>query len=62
MRAELTRLGIEDCELLWQIGEKNRALADELCTNVMRSFDDYTLDVAVFEENHRRILDAADAL
>ena len=62
MRAEATRMGVEDCELLWQIAETNQEKADALCHAVMRGFDDYTLDIDAFEENHRRILETADAL
>ncbi|MBQ8600276.1 MAG: DUF4091 domain-containing protein [Clostridia bacterium] len=62
IRAEQMRAGLEDCELLLAIAEKDPAKADELCTNVMCAFDDYTTDVLKFEENYRCILNTADQL
>lgn len=62
IRAEQMRAGLEDCELLLAIAKKDKAKADALCTNVMRAFDDYTTDIAAFEENYLKLLQAADEL
>ena len=56
------RTGCEDCELLWMIADADKDKADELCTKVMQSFNEYTTDVNAFEENYIRILETADEL
>ena len=62
VRAERMRTGCEDCELLWMIADADKDKADELCTKVMQSFNEYTTDVNAFEENYIRILENADEL
>lgn len=62
MRLESMRMGIEECELLWLLEKENKELADKLCRNVLRGFDDYELDVGRFEENYIALLNAADIL
>jgi len=62
LRAELMRSGVEDCNLLWMVSDKDKAKADELCLNVMRAFDDYETDIAAFEANYIKLLEAADNL
>jgi len=62
IRAEQMRLGCEDCELLWMVEKADKRKADTLCKTVMRAFDDYTVDVDVFEANYRALLCAADQL
>jgi len=62
IRAEQMRLGVEDCELLWMLEKADKAKADALCENVMRRFDDYTVDPLAFEANYIKLLNAADAI
>jgi len=62
VRAERMRTGAEDCELLHMIADKDKAKADALCTNVLKSFDEYTTDVKAFDANYIKLLEAADAL
>ncbi|GHU34286.1 hypothetical protein FACS1894105_00800 [Clostridia bacterium] len=59
-RAEMMRLGCEDFELLWIVAKRNPGEADILCKNVMRAFDDYSLDIKAFDENYVNLLNAAD--
>ena len=61
VRAERMRTGAEDCELLFMIADKNKAIADALCANVLTSFDEYSTDVKVFDANYIKLLEAADA-
>ena len=62
VRAERMRTGCEDCELLWMIADADKAKADELCTNVVQSFNEYTTDVVAFEDNYIQMLETADEL
>ena len=62
VRAERMRTGAEDCELLHMIADKDKVKADALCANVLKSFDEYSTDVNVFDANYIRLLEAADAL
>jgi hypothetical protein len=60
VRAERIRTGAEDCELLYMIADKDKAKADAICAVVLRSFDEYTTDVKVFDANYIYLLEAAD--
>ena len=51
--------GIEDYELLRQVGGRDPKLADEICTQLVRGFTDYDATVKGFEAAHRRLLEAA---
>jgi len=62
VRAERMRCGIEDCELLWMIADKDKNKADALCDHVMQAFDQFTTDVPQFEKNYEAILEAVDAI
>jgi len=62
IRAEQMRMGAEDCELLYWIAQRDRALADDLCAGAFTSFNDYVADPAAFERNYVRLLEAADGL
>ncbi|MBP3323372.1 MAG: DUF4091 domain-containing protein [Clostridia bacterium] len=59
-RSEMTRMGAEDCELLWMLEKENKAKADEICAKVMRRFDDYETDVNLFDANRAELLKALD--
>lgn len=59
MRFEAMREGLEDYELLLQVAEKDRKLADRITRQVFRGFADYTEDVGVFRKAHARLLRAA---
>ena len=61
VRFEAMGSGIEDYELLRQIGERDEALADELCTSLVRTFTDYDAKVDTFDAVHRRLLEEASA-
>ncbi|OME85251.1 hypothetical protein BK120_12100 [Paenibacillus sp. FSL A5-0031] len=59
MRLESMRMGIEDYELLQQIAQADRKIADELVNSCMRSFTEANTDAAAFQQVHRRLLEAA---
>jgi len=62
IRAEAMRLGAEDFELLRLIAARDQAKADVLCQSVLRSFDDYTTDIALFEKTYESILHTLDQI
>nr|MDD6335281.1 DUF4091 domain-containing protein [bacterium] len=62
VRAERMRAGAEDCEMLYMIDDADHDKAMEICFGALRAFDDYTTDVAVFEQNYIRLLEACDAV
>ena len=51
--------GIEDYELLREIGQRDEKLADDLCARLVRSFTDYDATVTGFEKVHLELLEAA---
>jgi hypothetical protein len=59
VRFEAMGAGIEDYELLRQVGGRDPKLADEICTQLVRGFTDYDATVKGFEAAHRRLLEAA---
>lgn len=59
MRLESMRMGIEDYELLQQIAQVDRKIADELVNSCMTSFTETNNDAAAFQQVHRRLLEAA---
>jgi hypothetical protein len=59
VRFEAMGAGIEDYELLRQIGARNPKLADEICARMVRAFTDYDATVNGFDAAHRRLLEAA---
>jgi len=59
VRAERMRAGCEDCELLWQVHDRDPARAQALCQAALQGFDAYTKDVAVFEKAALALLQAA---
>lgn len=58
MRAEVSRCGAEDYELLRALAERNRPAADAICRAVFRAFDDCDNAPEAFEDAHSRLLDA----
>jgi len=58
MRLEAERESAEEYELLRTLAEKDKALADDICQTVFRSFKDVEYDVRVFDANRRRLLEA----
>lgn len=52
-------MGIEDYELLQQIAQADRKIADELVNSCMTSFTEANTDAAAFQQVHRRLLEAA---
>ena len=51
--------GIEDYELLRLVAEKDEKLADEICSQLVRTFTDYDATVKGFERAHLQLLEAA---
>ena len=58
MRAEVSRCGAEDYELLRALAGKDKAAADAICRTVFRAFDDCDNTPSAFEEAHSRLLAA----
>jgi hypothetical protein len=51
--------GIEDYELLRVVAERDEKLADEICSQLVRTFTDYDATVAGFDAAHLKLLEAA---
>jgi hypothetical protein len=58
-RFEAEAMGAEDFELLKIVAASNPDRADEICQSCFRAFRDYSEDVAVFDEAHKALLEAA---
>ena len=58
MRAEVSRCGAEDYELLRALAEKDRSAADAICSAMLRAFDDCDNAPDAFDAAHDRLLDA----
>jgi hypothetical protein len=58
IRFEAMRDGIEDYELLTLLAQKDPALAREISGAIIRDFDQYELDPAVFRRARRRLLES----
>lgn len=58
MRAELSRGGTEDHELLKALAEKDKSLADSICSTVFRAFDDCDNDAQAFDSLHDKLIEA----
>lgn len=58
VRLEAERESAEEYELLRALAAKDKALADEICESVFRSFGDVEYDVAAFTAAKRRLLAA----
>ncbi len=58
IRLEAERESAEEYELLKALAAKDKALADEICASVFRSFKDVEYDVAAFTAAKRRLLGA----
>jgi hypothetical protein len=59
VRFEAMGAGIEDYELLRAVAARDERLADEIGTQLVRTFTDYDSSTAGFEAAHRRLLEAA---
>ncbi|RPI27583.1 MAG: DUF4091 domain-containing protein [Acidobacteria bacterium] len=59
VRFEAMSAGIEDYELLRLVGRRDEKLADEICTQLVRTFTNYDSTVAGFDAAHRRLLEEA---
>lgn len=62
IRMEAQRESAEEYELLRKLAETNKPLADEICHAVFRSFCDVEYNIAKFEANRRRLIEAVSAL
>ncbi|MBM4088019.1 MAG: DUF4091 domain-containing protein [Planctomycetes bacterium] len=60
IRHEAMRDGVEDCELLSVLAERDPAKAAALAERVVASFTDYVRDAATFRQVRRELLDALD--
>lgn len=58
MRGENERASAEEYELLTRLAASDKALADEICASVFRSFCEVEYDTGVFTRNLRRLLAA----
>ncbi len=61
IRLEAQRESAEEYELLRKLAETNKPLADEICETVFRSFCDVEYNIAKFEANRRRLIEAVSA-
>jgi len=59
VRFEAMGAGIEDYELLRVVAARDEKLADEICTQLVRTFTDYNVRVDAFNAAHLRLLEAA---
>lgn len=59
VRFEAMAAGIEDYELLRIVADRDEKLADEICSQLVRTFTDYDATVKGFNTAHRRLLEAA---
>jgi hypothetical protein len=59
VRFEAMAAGIEDYELLRVVAERDEKLADEICSQLVRTFTDYDATVDGFAGAHLRLLEAA---
>jgi len=59
VRFEAMAAGIEDYELLRIVAERDEQLADEICSQLVRTFTDYDATVDGFDSAHMRLLQAA---
>ena len=59
VRFEAMAAGIEDYELLRAVAEQDEKLADEICTQLVRTFTDYDATVDGFNAAHLKLLEAA---
>ena len=57
VRLEMMRAGIEDYELFGLLKEKSPEKAGRLLKRCVRSFTDYTTDLAVFEQTYAELLE-----
>ena len=60
LRLEAHRIGLEDRELLEQLRAVDSAKADAIIHRVIRGFDDYTKEPAVYRAAKRDLLEALD--
>lgn len=59
VRFEAMGAGIEDYELLRIVAARDEKLADEICSQLVRTFTDYDAKVGAFNAAHLRLLEAA---
>lgn len=59
VRFEAMGAGIEDYELLRVVAARDEKLADEICSQLVRTFSDYDAKVDTFNVAHLRLLEAA---
>jgi hypothetical protein len=59
VRFEAMGAGIEDYELLRIVAARDEKLADEICTQLVRTFTEYDSTVAGFDAAHRKLLEEA---
>lgn len=62
IRLDAMRDGIEDYELLRLLSLQDQKAAKEICSSVVRSMTDYTLDPAEFRQARKRLLDELELL
>lgn len=60
IRMEAMRDGIEDYELLRKLSESDAELAQEICSMVVKSMTDYSLDPDQFRKARLMLLEALD--
>jgi hypothetical protein len=59
VRFEAMAAGIEDYELLRAVAERDEQLADEICSQLVRTFTDYDATLEGFDAAHLKLLKAA---
>ena len=62
MRLENHRESAEEYAMLSIVAEKDKALADEICESVFRSFNQVELESEKFEEARRRLIEAYEKI
>lgn len=58
LRMEMMRFGAEDFELLKALEKKNQTDAKILVSKIIRSFDDYTKNAAIFDNIYKQLLES----
>jgi len=58
LRFEAHRIGIEDYELLEQLRKKNPELCQQLISKLFTSYSEYNLDLKLYRETRKRLLEA----
>jgi hypothetical protein len=57
-RFEAFRIGIEDCELLWMLKQKDPVRMDSVIAKVFRSYTEYSTDIRTYRAARKELLES----